>query len=172
MKRNRYIPFGYAFKQGKISINPHEANAVRLIYSLCADKAGYAAITARMNAEGCAYHEGSIWNKNMVKRILDNTRYAGTDGYPAIIDDELLVRVTAAKAANPRRKTPKRIERERFAVDELVITYIPSPAVRRMNNEINRAIEKPTGDTDVIKRLIFACAAEKYNSLIGVRQDG
>ena len=32
------------------------------------------------------YSENSSWNKNMVKRIIENDRYLGTEKYPQIID--------------------------------------------------------------------------------------
>ena len=37
------------------------------------------------------------WNKNMVKRILENEKYLGKDGYPALIDSETFNRANARK---------------------------------------------------------------------------
>ena len=37
------------------------------------------------------------WNKNMVKRILENEKYLGKDGYPALIDSETFYRANARK---------------------------------------------------------------------------
>lgn len=172
MKKNRYIPFGYELRNGAVTINPTEVDVVRLVYELYADGAGYNAIAERLTAVGAIYHEGAAWNKHMVKRILENARYTGADGYPVIIGTDFLGRVAAMKAANPHCKTPKRREPDEPEADDLIIAYIPSQSVRRLNNELNRSLEKNNSDLGQIRSLIFSCAAEKYTSLIGVKQNG
>ena len=37
------------------------------------------------------------WNKNMVKRILENEKYLGKDGYPVLIDSETYYHANARK---------------------------------------------------------------------------
>ena len=174
MKRNRCIPFGYRLQSGAIAIDAAEAEAVREIYELYAQGVGYKTIAARMSAGGYSYHEGAVWNQHMVKRILENPRYDGADGYPVIIGSGLIERVAAVKAAKPYCRPPKHQEADERAADTpgLVITYAPNKAVLRLNNEINRALEKKEIDTASVRSLIFTCAAEKYTSLIGVIKYG
>ena len=43
------------------------------------------------------YNEGVVWNKNMVKRIIENEKYLGTDKYPQLIDEDIFRRANATK---------------------------------------------------------------------------
>ena len=39
-----------------------------------------------MTGRGPRYHQHTPeWNKHMVKRVLENARYTGTDGYPPLV---------------------------------------------------------------------------------------
>ncbi len=47
----------------------------------------YARIADNLNHSGPAYHpEHPLWNKHIVKRILENSKYTGQQDYPQIID--------------------------------------------------------------------------------------
>lgn len=47
------------------------------------------AIADEMTQQGVRYHQHTAqWNKHMVKRILENERYLGMDGYPQLVTDE------------------------------------------------------------------------------------
>jgi hypothetical protein len=86
MAWQRKIPFGYRIVNGEIAINPDEAHAVKRIFSSFLGGASFATIADTMTASGSRYHaEKPDWNKHMVKRMLENPKYAGTDDYPAII---------------------------------------------------------------------------------------
>ena len=45
------------------------------------------------------YNEGTTWNKNMVKRIIENEKYLGTDKYPQLIDEDTFRRANATRVA-------------------------------------------------------------------------
>ncbi len=97
MGRNRTIPFGYMMKNGTIAINPAETLSVVTIFSEYMSGKSLTDIAKEMNVP---YSEGSTWNKNMVKRILENKRYLGTEIYPQLINEDVF------KAVN-ERKTSK-----------------------------------------------------------------
>ena len=87
MAWQRTIPFGYTMENGAIQCHPAESEAVREIYSRYLDGAAYSKIADEMMRQGIHYHQHTAeWNKHMVKRILENERYLGEKGYPAIID--------------------------------------------------------------------------------------
>jgi len=47
------------------------------------------AIAEGMTGQGPRYHQHTpAWNKSMVKRILENARYTGADGYPPLVSRE------------------------------------------------------------------------------------
>ena len=94
MPKNRIIPFGYCMKNGEIITEPKEVYAVVTIFNEYLKGKSLLEIAALMEVP---YSENSSWNKNMVKRIIENDRYLGTEKYPQIIDKETF------KLANEKR---------------------------------------------------------------------
>jgi len=98
MKKNRTIPFGYMMKNGEIEIEPVESNAVQEIFKLYLDGSSLLTIAGYMKSQNVSYNGiNNIWNKNMVKRILENEKYIGKENYPRVIDDEIFFRANAKK---------------------------------------------------------------------------
>ena len=48
-------------------------------------------LTEALRQQDIPYDEGRLWNKNMVARILADTRYTGEKGYPKLIDEDQLL---------------------------------------------------------------------------------
>ena len=89
MKKNRTIPFGYEMKNGEIQPNLIESRAVQTIFESYLQGHSLADIAQCMSESGIPYHETSlIWNKSMVKRILENARYTGSDNFYPLISEE------------------------------------------------------------------------------------
>ena len=83
----RKILYGYHIQQGKLIPLEREAVVVRRIATLYMDGLSYQKIADTLNADGIPFsEEAPLWNKHKVKRLLENPRYAGADGYPAIIN--------------------------------------------------------------------------------------
>lgn len=86
MKKNRTIPFGYEMRGGEIQMNLIEAKAVQTIFESYLQGFSLSDIAQYMSEKGIPYHETSLtWNKNMVKRILENERYTGTEDFLPLI---------------------------------------------------------------------------------------
>ena len=89
MAWQRKTPFGYMIRDGQTVPNPVEADAVRSIFQCYMAGASYARIADEMSRGSIPYHQHtSKWNKHMVKRILENGKYLGTDIYPRLVSDE------------------------------------------------------------------------------------
>ena len=89
MAKNRTIPFGYCMKNGEITTEPKEVYAVVAIFDEYLEDRSLSEIAKLMQTEKIRYNAVSDkWNKNMVKRIIENEKYLGTDKYPQIIDDD------------------------------------------------------------------------------------
>jgi hypothetical protein len=223
MKKNRYLLFGYSIVNGVLTINESEAEAVRRIYSDYLSGLSYKSIATKMSAGAIPYKADSpVWNKHMVKRILENPRYTGEKGFPALIGPECYQTVSEiiqkkntcqhlSEGLNLIRKKlycfgcGSKYERDgrsakyeswcckaegrtgRRISDEILLesictalnTVITQPEllgqpehhpyessldVTKLNNQINRELEKTEVDSDYVKLLIFNCAAEKYAS--------
>ena len=96
MSKNRRIPFGYMMQNGIITTNPAEVLAVLTIFSEYMAGKSFLSIAINMKVP---YSENKIWNKNMVKRVLENEKYLGTDVYPQLISEEVFRKVNERKSA-------------------------------------------------------------------------
>ena len=89
MAWQRKIPFGYMIRGGVVQPHPQEADTVRYIFGQYLAGASLLAIAEDMTRQGVRYHQHTAeWNKNMVKRILENAKYVGVDNYPRLMPDE------------------------------------------------------------------------------------
>ena len=85
---NRKILYGYQIQNGEITVVEDEALVVRRVFSLYLGGLSYQRISDTLNGEEIPFcREAPLWNKHKVKRLLENPRYAGRDGYPPILED-------------------------------------------------------------------------------------
>lgn len=103
MAWQRKIPFGYRMERGEIVPHPEEAEAVAFIYGLYRQGESYLRIAGAMSELGVRYHEATCeWNKHMIKRMLENPKYAGQEPFPAIVPAEVW---REAQAVRDRKTT-------------------------------------------------------------------
>ena len=85
-------------QKGEIIAEPTENQAVKDIFKLYLDGNSMSEIARQMSISQISYNGITFdWNKNMVKRILENEKYLGKDGYPVLIDSETFYRANARK---------------------------------------------------------------------------
>jgi len=99
MAKNRRIPFGYQMTNGEITTHPREVYAVSKIFAEYLKGKSLLEISKELQAEDISYHpfEDSTWNKNMIKRILENEKYLGNEMYPQIISPDIFHRANNKK---------------------------------------------------------------------------
>lgn len=86
---NRYIPFGYEIVDAQVVIIEREAEVVRNVFSLYVQGNSLKTISERLNMMPISYAgDDRKWDKNMVKRMLENKKYIGDKDYPVIIPPE------------------------------------------------------------------------------------
>lgn len=86
---HRKTLYGYRYRMGELIISDREAVTVRRIVTFYLDGLSYQKIADALNDHGIPFSdEDASWNKHKVKRLLENPRYAGEDGYPPIINHE------------------------------------------------------------------------------------
>ena len=95
---NRKLPFGYKMVMGEIVVHPQEAQAVQSIYACYLAGASFNDITDHLKEKGPPYDADKPWNKNMVARILEDARYAGTERFPAILSTDQLQEATQRRS--------------------------------------------------------------------------
>lgn len=86
---NRYVSFGYEITDGKYAVIENEKKIVENIFGLYLNGKSFSEISDRMNEAGVPYNnDGRLWNKNMIKRVIENRRYIGEKGFPQVIADD------------------------------------------------------------------------------------
>lgn len=109
MKRNRYLPFGYEVFDGSICISENEAVIVQSIFEGYKSGLSYQTIADDLRARKVNYLENRYdWNKNRVKRILENKKYIGMSQMPRLIEEELFneVQELIQNKTSSYRETP------------------------------------------------------------------
>lgn len=91
------LPFGYSMQSGKIVTLDAERIIVDRIYSEYLSGTSAGQIATALNAAGIVYKDVRGWNKNTVYRILDDIRYRGENGFPALICLEKWLAVAARR---------------------------------------------------------------------------
>ena len=107
---NRKILYGYQIQDGKLIIQPQEAEVVKRIFSTYLEGTYQWKIADILNADSVLYsQERPQWTMHRVGFILKNPRYTGTDGYPVLIDAGTFQ--TAQEIIQKRKKTVRRSDR-------------------------------------------------------------
>lgn len=98
--KNRNIPFGYRFEDGKIVVNPDEQNTLQRICSEYLDGRSLLQIANGLESDKVEFAPGIItWNKARIMRIVDDDRYLGNATYPQVIDEATVERLRSRKAS-------------------------------------------------------------------------
>lgn len=105
---NRKNLYGYHIENGEMAIVPEEKAVVERIAGLYLVGASYQAIADSLNKAGTPFSpQAPLWNMHKVKRLLENPRYIGTKGYPAILDSDTFHAVQAKIRAKTEGYTYK-----------------------------------------------------------------
>ena len=137
---NRKLPFGYQMRMGEIVRNEPEAKAVQDIFLQYTLGASLREIAEQMSKTDPTYDEGKSWNKNMIARILENSKYTGVDSYPKLVD------ITLFEAAAEKRPTKQRLPERTPAQKALkrVCSKLPTPEIEKeVMYLLGRLTEKP-----------------------------
>lgn len=98
--KNRNIPFGYRYEDGKIVVNPDEQNTLQRICSEYLDGRSLLQIANGLESDKVEFAPGIItWNKARIMRIVDDDRYLGNVTYPQVIDEATVERMRSRKAS-------------------------------------------------------------------------
>ena len=108
--KNRNIPYGYKFEKGKIIVDDFEASIAKKVFSEYISGLSLLKISNILNDMKIEYLPNQVtWNKNKIKRMIEDKRYLGTEKYPQIIESELFNRANKVKLKRDTTKNIKRI---------------------------------------------------------------
>lgn len=175
---------------GEIVIQESEAKLVQEIFLRYIAGESLNELTESLRHQDIQYDEGRLWNKNMIARILADTRYIGEKGYPKLMDEKQLIAANEKRANKPHlpkktdaQKVLRRLcgtppsERVEQSVTDLLNGLAncpdcirhqrsPAPALHSKTQEaLDNALEQQPIDEDSAKGLILQLAAEQYAAL-------
>lgn len=133
MKKTRYIPYGYTVKDGKTVIEHEEAQVIRKIFESYISGNSLKDIADELTSLGIPYTEKqSVWDKARISRIIENTRYMGTEEYAPIIDEEVYENALLCKRARNTNTNAYNSEAIQAIRDHIKCGCCGSPMVRRI----------------------------------------
>ena len=107
------VVYGYAIVDGCYIPDRAASPVVRQIFDLYCAGESYNRIANTLNREQIIYQPGHpLWNKHIVKRILENPKYTGTDCYPALIPETQFQAVQARIASKTAGNTKRSLQPE------------------------------------------------------------
>lgn len=139
---NRYVSFGYEITDGKYAVIENEKKIVENIFGLYLNGKSFSEISDRMNEAGVPYNnDGRLWNKNMIKRVIENRRYIGEKGFPQIIADDTFnaaekIRLSKFTAPGETRKALLDFYREHLVCGRCGMNLRRYTCVRYIGNKI------------------------------------
>ena len=86
MGTKRKLPFGYKMESGRIAVDATESHWVSHLFSRYNMGVSIQELANFMNDTAVRYDLNKPWNKNMIARILADTRYLGESGFPVLVD--------------------------------------------------------------------------------------
>lgn len=107
--KKRNTPFGYRYENGVICVSESETETLRQIFNSYISGMSLSEIAEKLNGEKAEYMPGITgWNKARLMRIIEDKRYTGSDGYPAIIATNIHEKLNQLKR---RRNTQEHTDR-------------------------------------------------------------
>ena len=106
----RKLLYGYQIQNGELTVVEAEASVVARVASLYLEGLSYQKLADLLNQEHILFSkEVPVWDKHKVKRLLENPRYIGQNGYPGILDTETFQCVQSRIQEKTAKQTPKAV---------------------------------------------------------------
>lgn len=160
MGKKRKLPFGYTMCSGKIICHPEEQQWVSYIFSQYTAGISFKELAQSMDQNGIPFEGDKGWNKNMIARIIGDTRYYGSADFPAIIDEAVFLKAESLrKQKNP---TPQKTEAQKMLrrkcrfpltrhIEEEVLYLLNSLTLNPEQIETPKDIEVKADRLDMLK---------------------
>lgn len=162
----RTLPFGYTVRAGQVEAHAAEADAVRRIFEAYIHGASYKEIAEAFTTSGLRYHaETNVWNKNMVKRVLENRQYLG-ERYPALINSEVFSEVS--RIQRERQNGMRASEPVRVILKAAVCGVCGAPMHRDTKNTTKGRWYCSSGDCPHVKKMHDTDLIERITHLLNL----
>lgn len=107
--------YGYQVKNGKAVIHIEELEVVKRVFSLYVEGKTLNSIASMLTEEKVVYFQDEVkWNKNTIKRMIENEKYMGNEIYPMIISPSLFIQAKVVKERKSCKQETHTAEVELF----------------------------------------------------------
>ena len=149
--KNRTIPYGYAFENGKIVIHTIESGIVSEIFRSYLAGQPLSAIASGLNSRRIEYMPGTVgWDKARLKRVLEDRRYIGEKGFPPIIDNEDFEYVQRLKTEKARSVNTRKKGAEYQIKLPVLCPHCHEKMQRKCNNRLRNKVKWKCGNGHTI----------------------
>lgn len=188
---NRKLPFGYQMVMGEIVLHPIESGIAQEIFRRYAAGASYGELIEWLKEQSVPYETEKLWNKNMVARILEDCRYLGEKGFPAVIEKDTYDAAEQARSAkrHPSKKTEAQVLLRKLCghsvtktIEQQVLTIlnrlinnpellnVKQPSVNslravELQRDLNRVMQVQPVNEEKARELIRQLASSQYENL-------
>lgn len=136
----RKLPYGYKMELGETQIHEVEAGYVRQIFQDYLAGTSFKGIAAWLTEHAVPFDGSKPWNKNMIARLLDDGRYVGEKGFPAIIQADMLIAARARRQTQIKSRVPTAGERTARQLSDM---HLSDRAKRQLLALLNRVTLHP-----------------------------
>lgn len=140
MVSKRKMVFGYRMEFGDIIPCPKEAETVQYIYAAYLTGASFQHLAKELGKRKTPYQTGKPWDKNMVSRILADSRYIGTEVYPALISAEQL---QAVQERRKQKRTTPALTPAQIELRRLYGGAVPDSVAQKVLKLLNHLADEP-----------------------------
>ena len=133
------MPYGYALKNGEITIDPEEAAVVREIYDMYLSGIGIESIVAALRMDGKFNRKSKPWGFSSIQYILSNEKYTGDSIWRKTYQTETL----------PRKQKTNRGELEKYFAQgshPAIISHDKYNAVQRLRKSRGQNVSTGRGE--------------------------
>lgn len=107
--------YGYQVKNGKTVIHNEESEVVKKVFSLYIEGETLGSIASMLTEEKVIYFQGEVkWNKNTIKRMIENEKYMGNEVCPMIVSPSVFNQAKAVKESKSCKQEAHTPEVELF----------------------------------------------------------
>lgn len=145
--KNRTIPYGYAFENGKTVIHEGESGIVSEIFRNYVAGKPLSGIASDLNARLVEYMPGVIgWDKARLKRVLEDKRYIGEKGFPPIIGSDDFEKVQRLKTEKARSVKTRKEGAEYQIKLPILCPHCHEKMQRKCNNRLRKKVKWKCGN--------------------------
>ena len=140
--KNRKIPYGFVYENGKIEICARESGVVKEIFRSYLAGQPLSAIASGLNSRRIEYMDGVIgWDKARLKRVLDDRRYIGEKNFPQIIGNDDFEKAQKIKSEKARSVAGREENADYQIKLPVICPHCYGKMQRKCNNRLRKKVK-------------------------------